>query len=174
MSPLRLSAFILTLAFCGVNQSAAFVTPTSAGHAVAVKTELASTESPETSYGEESRKFRRTVYSHDDWVKHRSPNRFFRNLSSFPQSGIYKNLGREVLATVGVASFIVTWNCLFGEYQDFGSVTHAGPFKDSIIPILSLPLAPFTLASPSLGLLLGELEQSFLYDQDVSMRICGN
>ena len=59
------------------------------------------------------------------------------------------------MATVGVASFVVAWNCIFGEYQDFGSVTHPGPLKDSIIPILALPLAPFTLASPSLGLLLG-------------------
>ena len=41
-------------------------------------------------YGEESRKFRRTVYTHDDWVKHRSPDRFFTNLLTTTTSGIYK------------------------------------------------------------------------------------
>jgi hypothetical protein len=114
------------------------------------------TEDIYQSYGEESRTYRRTVYTHEDWVKHRSSNRFFRNLLSFANSGIYKSLFKEVLTTTSVAAFIVVWNMLFGEYQDFQSVTHNGPFHDSVIPILALPLAPFTLASPALGLLLGE------------------
>ncbi len=113
-------------------------------------------EAERTSYGEESRKFRRTVYTHDEWVKHRSPNRFVRNLSSFTNSGIYKNIGREVFATTSVATFICAWNIIFGDYQDISGAVHAGPLKDSIIPILALPLAPFTLSSPSLGLLLGK------------------
>ena len=41
-------------------------------------------------YGEASRKFRRTVYSHDDWERHRSPDRFIRNLASITTSGVYK------------------------------------------------------------------------------------
>ena len=41
-------------------------------------------------YGEESRKFRRTVYTHDDWIKHRSPDRFFKTLRTTTTSGIYK------------------------------------------------------------------------------------
>ena len=105
-------------------------------------------------YGETSRAYRRTVYSHEDWVKHRSPNRFYRNFSSIPSSGVYKNLAKEVIATTVVAAFVVGWNCYFGDYQDFSSVTHPGPMHDSLIPVLALPLAPFTLASPSLGLLL--------------------
>ena len=36
------------------------------------------------SYGEASRKFRRTVYTADDWVRHRSPDRFFRYIFSVP------------------------------------------------------------------------------------------
>jgi hypothetical protein len=86
----------------------------------------------------------------------RAPNRFFRNLSSIPASGIYKNLFKEVAATTAVAAFILIWNGYFGTYHDLESVVHDGPMKDSIIPILSLPLAPFSLASPSLGLLLGK------------------
>jgi hypothetical protein len=42
------------------------------------------------SYGEASRKFRRDVYSHDDWVRHRSADRFLRNLNSIVTSGVYK------------------------------------------------------------------------------------
>jgi hypothetical protein len=39
---------------------------------------------------EKSRSYRRTVYTHDDWVKHRSPDRFIKNLVNIPSSGIYK------------------------------------------------------------------------------------
>ena len=110
-----------------------------------------------TRYSEKSRKFRRTVYSHEDWVRHRSPDRFFRNFSSIISSGIYKNVFNEVAATSAVATFVVAWGCIFGDYQDLMSVQHEGPLKDSIIPVLDLPLAPFTLTSPFLGLLLGKL-----------------
>ncbi len=108
-------------------------------------------------YGEESRQYRRTVYSHEDWVRHRSSDRFARNLSTFTKSSIYRSLFKEVTATTTVASFVVLWNMLFGEYQDLQSITHNGLLHDSVIPILALPLAPFTLSSPSLGLLLGKL-----------------
>eukprot|EP00979_Chaetoceros_neogracilis_P016998 scaffold10171_cov446-Chaetoceros_neogracile.AAC.4 len=106
------------------------------------------------SYAENSRKFRRTVYSHDEWVKHRSPDRFFKNLSTLGDSGIFKSLFKEVAATTVVATGLIVWNCIFGEYQDFSFVSHPGPMHDSLIPILSLPLAPFTLSTSSLGLLL--------------------
>ena len=108
------------------------------------------------SYGEESRQYRRTVYSHDDWKKHRSPDRFTYYLAAVFNSGVYRNLGREVVATTAIAGFVLGWNCLFGEYQDLASITHPGILKNDIIPILGLPLNPFTLASPSLGLLLGK------------------
>lgn len=107
-------------------------------------------------YGEESRPYRRTVYSHEDWVRHRSPDRFARNLSTFASSGIYKSLFKEVVATSTVASFVVVWNMIFGDYQGLDGVTHEGIMHDSLLPILSLPLSPFTLSSPSLGLLLGK------------------
>lgn len=106
------------------------------------------------SFGEGSRQFRRTVYSHDDWVKHRSSDRFVRNLASFTNSGVYANLAKEVIATTTVSAFVVVWNAIFGDYQDLLGNFHPGPLKDSIIPILSLPLTPFTLSSSSLGLLL--------------------
>lgn len=124
-------------------------------------------------YGEESRKFRRTVYSHDDWKKHRSPDRFLFYLGAILKSGVYKNLGREVGATTLVASFVCVWNILTGTYVDLEGVKHAGILADTFLPVLGLPLAPFTLASPSLGLLLGKLKQRKVDDSDVnSLAMC--
>lgn len=105
-------------------------------------------------YGEAARKYRRTVYSHKDWVKHRSPDRFFFYVSAIFKSGVYRNLLREVAATVVVASFIVVWNAYVGGYTDFYGVQHDAIINSIWLPKLTLPLTPFTLASPSLGLLL--------------------
>jgi len=110
------------------------------------------------SYGEESRKYRRTVYSHDDWVKHRAPDRFVRNVFSSVASGIYKNVGSEIAAVTAVSALVVVWNACIGFYTDFSGVQHPGILHDTFIPLLTLPLAPFTLLSTSLGLLLGEWE----------------
>lgn len=108
------------------------------------------------SYGEESRKYRRTVYTHDDWVKHRAPDRYIRNTVSIITSGIYKNIGAEILAVTGIAAFIVAWNALCGTYTDFSGVQHPGIFHDTGLSVRTLPLAPFSLLSTSLGLLLGK------------------
>lgn len=113
------------------------------------------------SYGEESRKYRRTVYSHDDWIKHRNPDRFFYYISGIFSSGIYKNLGREVMATTGIATFICVFNAIVGGYTDFGGVKHAALISSSLLPLMGLPLAPFTLSTPALGLLLGRFLFSF-------------
>lgn len=104
--------------------------------------------------GEEQRQFRRTVYTHDDWVKHRSQDRFYFYLSAIFKSGVYKNLGREVGYTVAIASFICTYNALVGGFTDPFGGDHAGVITGSIFHKLSLPLTAFTLTSPSLGLLL--------------------
>jgi ion channel-forming bestrophin family protein len=107
------------------------------------------------SYGEESRKYRRTIFTHDDWVNFRSPDRFWRNLEAVTSSGIYKNVGKEILATTGVAAFVVLYNGLVGGFQDLSGNTMDPIIQASFLPIIGLPLAPFTLSSPSLGLLLG-------------------
>jgi ion channel-forming bestrophin family protein len=113
-------------------------------------------------YGEESRRYRRTVYTHDDWRRHRSPNRFQYYLRNIFQSGIYKNLSRAVTATTAVAAFIVLFNSVVGGYTDYKGVKHAAVFASAWLPKLGLPLAPFTLSAPSLGLLLGT--QACLFD----------
>jgi ion channel-forming bestrophin family protein len=111
------------------------------------------------SYGEESRKYRRTVYTHDDWVKHRSPDRFWKNLRTTVNSGIYKNIGNEVAVATAVACVVIVWNALVGGYVDFEGVKQAGVLQGDNLPMLGLPLTPFTLSSPSLGLLLGKIER---------------
>lgn len=105
-------------------------------------------------YGEESRKYRRTVYTHNDWVKHRSPDRFIRNIGSVFNSGVYMNIGKEVMTSVIIATLVCLYNALVSGYTDFDGVKHAGPLAGSIFASLSLPMSPFTLSSPSLGLLL--------------------
>jgi putative membrane protein len=108
------------------------------------------------SYGEESRQYRRTVYTHDDWVKHRSSNRFTRNLATITSSGVYKNLFNKVAAATSIATFICVYNAITGGFIGFDGVKHAALIQSAWAPLLGLPLAPFTLSSPSLGLLLGQ------------------
>lgn len=111
------------------------------------------------SYGEESRQYRRTVYTHDDWVKHRNPDRFVRNLAAITSSGVYKNLANEVAATTSIATLICLYNAITGGVTGFDGVKHAALIQSVWAPVLGLPLAPFTLSSPSLGLLLGKSKQ---------------
>lgn len=113
-------------------------------------------ELKDISYGEESRKYRRTVYSHDDWRKHRNPDRFLYYLRSLFISGIYKSIGREVAATSTIAAIVCAYNAVVGGYTDFAGEQHAALITSALLPIAGLPLAPFTLSSPSLGLLLGK------------------
>ncbi len=108
-------------------------------------------------YGEGSRKYRRTVYTHNEWVKHRSSDRFVNNISTLVYSGIYKNIGKEVLATSSVAVFVWAWNMLVGGYEDFAGVMHDPLISNKFASAVGLPLTIFTTLSPSLGLLLGEL-----------------
>lgn len=109
-----------------------------------------------TSYGEESRKYRRTVYTHDDWVNHRSPDRFIRNIRTTVSSGIYKNVGREVTAVVSVAVAVMLWNMATISYTDFQGVTHEAVWKNLWAPSFTIPMQAYTLPSSFLGLLLGE------------------
>ena len=113
------------------------------------------------SYGENSRKFRRTVYTHEDWVRHRSPDRFFRYIASVPTSGIAKNLARELYFLTAITAIVVLYNGLITGYQDINGIAHGPVWSSPFLPPLTLPMQPFALASPSLGLLLGKLFLSF-------------
>ena len=135
-------SLLLALA-AALSSAAAFApahqTSTRVGTAVFGNTKIAPEMPPikDISYGEESRRYRRTVYSHDDWRKHRSPDRFLYYIQSMFASGVYKNLGREVTATTAVAAFVCLYNCLVGGYVDFEGVKHAGFIQG--VPLLGLP-----------------------------------
>lgn len=163
---------ILLAALAAVAPAAAFAPPSAAqasattttttrdaGTALFGNTKVAPSlpEIKDISYGEEARPYRRTVFSHDDWRRFRSPDRFFYYVASMTSSGVYKGVGREVLATTAIATFVVLYNCAVGGYADFSGVKHDALISSQWLPLLGLPLAPFTLSSPSLGLLLGEL-----------------
>ena len=88
---MKISILVL---LCAIGSTAAFTTPQSQTTLPSTTTTALhmddSSPTLDIPYGETSRQYRRTVYTHDDWVKHRSPNRFLRNLASIPASGIYK------------------------------------------------------------------------------------
>jgi hypothetical protein len=105
--------------------------------------------------GEDQRQLRRTVYTHDDWKKHRRQDRFLTYLAAIFKSGVYKNLRGEVVLVTGVATFACLWNAVCGGYTDFAGIAHDPIINSVVFPKLGLPLAAFTLTSPSLGLLLG-------------------
>lgn len=106
--------------------------------------------------GEDQRKLRRTVYTHDDWKKHRNQDRFIVYLAAIFKSGVYKNLAGEVVLATAIATFICVYNALVGDWTDLTGVKHAGLIQSNFFPKLGLPLTAFTLTSPSLGLLLGK------------------
>ncbi|KAL7529086.1 hypothetical protein ACHAXR_006366 [Thalassiosira sp. AJA248-18] len=100
-------------------------------------------------YGEQSRKYRRTVFRHKDWVAHRSSSsRIISNLQSIAFSGVVRQLKPQVSAVASVAAFVLSWNW---------AATHGTglPLIDNLgLRVLALPTLPFTLSSPALGLLL--------------------
>ena len=65
-------------------------------------------------------------------------------------------MGREIAATTTVATLIFFWNMIVGGYDDFNQVHHDAILQSYYLPTIKLPMAPFTLAASSLGLLLGK------------------
>ena len=91
---------------------------------------------------EYNRRFRQIIYSADDWRRHRSCGRHFKELISMPSSKILQGVFPQSFC-VAVFSLIVY------AYNKFIEVT-----SNRVLPMLSFPSLPFSLTSPSLGLLL--------------------
>ena len=106
------------------------------------------------SYPEQSRSFRRTVYGHNEWVKHRDTSRFFRNFASTLDSGVVRSLYTEILAVTFVACFIVGANMLIAGYDDLSGIHHAAPYPIWLVKDFSLPAFPFSISMGALSLLL--------------------
>eukprot|EP00957_Ditylum_brightwellii_P141568 10784984-Ditylum_brightwellii.AAC.1 len=61
-------------------------------------------------YGEESRKFRRTVYTYKDWIKSRDPGRIYKKLGTTFESGVVLGLAKELALLAMISSGVVLWN----------------------------------------------------------------
>lgn len=92
---------------------------------------------------EESRKLRRTVFTKNDWKRHRSSDRYFKELKNMPKSIVIRGLIKQALWVALFSAFIVAYN-LIVELK----------ILSWPLPLLSIPSQPFSLTSPSLGLLL--------------------
>lgn len=92
---------------------------------------------------EELRKLRRTIFTYHDWLQHRSSNRYYFALFRMHRSAVLRSLTNHALGVASLSSIMVIYN-LMVEYDLF-------PTK---LPLLTLPSLPFSLISPSLGLLL--------------------
>ena len=86
-------------------------------------------------YGEESRKYRRTVYTETDWVEHRRSDRILSNLKGVFYSGIVRQIQHQVTLVAAAATVMVI-------LHQFHALE------------LHVPSLPFQLSSPALGLLL--------------------
>lgn len=93
---------------------------------------------------ESNRKFRRTIFTHSDWKRHRSSNRYYKELLNIPFSLVLRGLTVQALGVWLWSMIIVTYN-FFIERRFY---------KIFSFPILSFPALPLSLTSPSLGLLL--------------------
>lgn len=112
-------------------------------------------------YPEEARKFRRTVYTHDDWKKHRAQGRFGTYLGSLLDSGVYQNSKREVFACTGAAVLVCVYNALATGFVDLAGIEHGAMIG---LDKIGVPLSAFTVTSPALGLLLSKLCCSVMMD----------
>ena len=112
----------------------------------------ATIETGKVPYGEKSRRYRRTVFQHSDWVEHRRSNsRIIKNLQGMFFSGVVRQLRSQVGTVAAVAALVLTWNLgIFPYLLSLWPGLQSSPF---ITPIM-LPSIPFTLSSPALGLLL--------------------
>ena len=107
------------------------------------------------SYAERSRMLRRDVFGYDDWVNHRSTDRFIGNLlNMLNKSGIFRILLPEILKYTFIAVFVCLYNALLVTgYDDFVGVHHEA---FASFPVCKLPAEFFSLTTPSLALLLGK------------------
>ena len=113
----------------------------------------------EPSYGEQSRMYRRDVFGYDNWVEHRSTNRFVGNLFDVLKSGVFRQLLPSCFYMSSIALFVILYNtALVDGYDDFSGLHHdpvLSAFSFLSFPLMKIPGDFFSLCTPSLALLLG-------------------
>lgn len=92
---------------------------------------------------ENSRRYRRTIYSAPDWRRHRSSGRHFSELLKMPSSNVLRGVFPQSLFVAFFATFVYAYNYFLLKTT-----------RATFLPLLAFPPLPFSLTSPSLGLLL--------------------
>ena len=107
------------------------------------------------SYAERRRKLRRDYYTHENWLRARSKNRFTGTIAKMIESGVVRQLYDEVLSIGILSTLVCLWNlvCVTG-WEGIRRKYHAPLFHH--LPLVKLPLEPFTISASALSLLLGK------------------
>ena len=116
---------------------------------------------------EADRKNRRTIYTSEDWKKHRLSNRYFSTLLKMPRSLILRGISRQVLGVSLWSLVVVVYNVMV-ENGIIDSITR--PYLGFQLPKLSFPSLPISLISPSLGLML-MFRTNAAYDRWIKARL---
>ena len=61
-------------------------------------------------FQEAARPYRRDVFGAEEWVKHRSTDRFRKSMMTLFQSGVFRARYAEVLTSMFIAAFVTAWN----------------------------------------------------------------
>eukprot|EP00897_Mesotaenium_endlicherianum_P005165 jgi/Mesen1/4677/ME000241S03715 len=91
----------------------------------------------------ESMKYRRNVFTMDDWKRHRSAGRHFRHLQTILYSRVISALGPPVALITGLAVAVTGWN--------ESVLLHLLPEWAIVV---RMPELPFSLTAPALSFLL--------------------
>ncbi|GAQ84873.1 hypothetical protein KFL_002100030 [Klebsormidium nitens] len=92
---------------------------------------------------EESMVYRRTVFGHPEWLRHRSSTRHYRHILSISSSRVILALGPPVLALTGGALAMALYN---------EAIVH--DILPHELPLLKASALPLQLTAPALALLL--------------------
>lgn len=92
---------------------------------------------------EDAMEYRRQVFDHEDWVRHRSSSRHGRHLVSIASSRVIMALGPPVFSLTAVAAVITIYDEAL-----------SAQLLPAWMPLLHISNVPFLLTAPALALLL--------------------
>ena len=99
--------------------------------------------SDRNSYKERSRMFRRRSFTYDDWVRHRSTDRYLHHIKTILSSGIFRGLLKPTLCFVCITLAVSAY-----------LHAHTAGLLPGWLPLLACKMEVFGLTAPALSLLL--------------------
>lgn len=132
------------------------------------KSSIAQLAEDTDAWREGQRRYRRTVFGPKDWIRYRRSTRLIDNLLSTFDSAVIRALWFDILIVTSVATGVFLWNHAIDDgvvqpavFDFISKSTDLEMTKEAFaqwwktsMPHAMLPTAPFSLSSPSLGLLL--------------------